>query len=166
MPALLRHPQARVLPESWEPTDRGEPWQFLDEPSNWKFTFFEKGDIYGTEQEKQELAEEQQNVFEDWDTEPDYSGRKEEIFRVLSWKYDYEKATMLPTKVSISEIKRRYQAEVSGEEAKQLLMNDISDSEIQPENPPCTKTESNLRPAFPADRYTAAAGAEYAVRQT
>ena len=117
MPALLRHPQARVLPEPWEPTDRGEAQQFLDEPSKWKFTFLEKGDIYGTEQEKQELAEEQQNVFESWDTEPDYSGRKEEIFRILSWKYDYETATMLPTKVSISEIKRRYQAEISGEEA-------------------------------------------------
>lgn len=51
MPALLRHPQARVLPESWEPTDRGEARQFLDEPSQWKFTFLEKGDIYGTEQE-------------------------------------------------------------------------------------------------------------------
>ncbi|MFQ7476926.1 3'-5' exonuclease, partial [Anaerotignum sp.] len=117
MPALLRHPQARVLPESWEPTDRGEARQFLDEPSQWKFTFLEKGDIYGTEQEKQELAEEQQNVFENWDTEPDYSSRKEEVFRILSWKYDYETATMLPTKVSISEIKRRYQAEISGEEA-------------------------------------------------
>ena len=85
MPALLRHPQARVLPEPWEPTDRGEAQQFLDEPSKWKFTFLEKGDIYGTEQEKQELAEEQQNVFESWDTEPDYSGRKEEVFRILSW---------------------------------------------------------------------------------
>ena len=118
MPALLRHPQARVLPEPWEPTDRGEARQFLDEPSKWKFTFLEKGDIYGIEQEKQELAEEQQNVFENWDTEPDYSGRKEEIFRILSWKYDHETATMLPTKVSISEIKRRYQAEISGEEAQ------------------------------------------------
>ena len=118
MPALLRHPQARVLPEPWEPTDRGEARQFLDEPSKWKFSFLEKGDIYGAEQEKQELAEEQQNVFENWDTKPDYSGRKEEIFRILSWKYDYETATMLPTKVSISEIKRRYQAEISGEEAQ------------------------------------------------
>ena len=118
MPALLRHPQARVLPEPWEPTDQGEARQFLDEPSKWKFTFLEKGDIYGTEQEKQELAEEQQNVFENWDTKPDYSGRKEEIFRILSWKYDHETATMLPTKVSISEIKRRYQAEISGEEAQ------------------------------------------------
>ena len=118
MPALLRHPQARVLPEPWEPTDRGEARQFLDEPSKWKFTFLEKGDIYGAEQEKQELAEEQQNVFENWDTKPDYSGRKEEIFRILSWKYDHETATMLPTKVSISEIKRRYQAEISGEEAQ------------------------------------------------
>lgn len=118
MPALLRHPQAGVLPEPWEPTDRGEARQFLDEPSRWKFTFLEKGDIYGAEQEKQELAEEQQNVFENWDTKPDYSGRKEEIFRILSWKYDHETATMLPTKVSISEIKRRYQAEISGEEAQ------------------------------------------------
>lgn len=118
MPALLRHPQARVLPEPWEPTDRGEARQFLDEPSKWKFTFLEKGDIYGAEQEKQELAEEQQNVFENWDAEPDYSGRKEEIFRILSWKYDHETATMLPTKVSISEIKRRYHAEISGEEAQ------------------------------------------------
>ena len=48
--------------------------------------------------------------------EKDYSGARAEVFRILSWQYPNALATALPAKVSISEIKRRYMEEITGED--------------------------------------------------
>ena len=40
---------------------------------------------------------------------------REDVFRILSWQYPYGKESKLPAKLSISEIKRKYQEEMSGE---------------------------------------------------
>ena len=41
--------------------------------------------------------------------------QRETVFRILSWQYPYGKETKLPAKLSISEIKRKYQEEMTGE---------------------------------------------------
>lgn len=117
MPALLRHPVGRVLPEPWEPVERGEPYFFLEEPSKWQILLLQKIDVYNLEKQKMEKAKQKIDLFSNWDTEQDYSGNKEQIFQILSWQYDHKTATKLPAKVSISEIKRKYAEIISGEPA-------------------------------------------------
>lgn len=117
MPALLRHPAGKVLPEPWEPAERGEPYTFLEEPSKWAITCLQKADVYAWEKQKIEQAKQKTDLFSAWDTKQDYSGNKAQIFQILSWQYDYKTATTLPAKVSISEIKRKYAEIISGEPA-------------------------------------------------
>mgnify|MGYP005763798747 CR=1 FL=1 len=116
MPALLRHPQCQQLPEIWEPTERGEPYIFWQEPSAWRLTLMQKGELYQQETQKRQISEAQKAVFDQWDVEKDYSGARAEVFRILSWQYPNAFATALPAKVSISEIKRRYMEEITGED--------------------------------------------------
>ncbi len=116
MPALLRHPCGIILPEKWEPMERGKPYHFLEEPSKWKISFLQKTDVYDWQKQKIEKAKQKTDVFVNWDTEQNYSGQKEQIFQILSWQYDHKTATQLPAKVSISEIKRRYAEMITGEQ--------------------------------------------------
>lgn len=129
MPALLRHPAGRVLPEWLEPFDRGQPHLFLDEPSVWQMAFLEKQDLLSEITEQKEEIQTQKLFFDTFDATQDHSGHKSEIFRVLAWQYDHKKATTLPAKISISEIKRKHQEEMTGESSlppTELTLPDLS----------------------------------------
>lgn len=108
MPALLRHPAGRSVPEPWEVEDRGEPHIFFDEPSKWHLTFWNRQQLLETEENQTKEAEEKKEIFTNWDTQIDYSGLRSEVFHILSWQYDHTNATKLPAKISISEIKRKF----------------------------------------------------------
>ncbi len=132
MPALLRHPAGRSLPSELEPFDRGQPHLFLEEPSVWQFTFLEKQDLASKLTEQKEEIHTHKLFFDTFDTTKDYSGKKEDIFRVLAWQYDHQKATILPAKISISEIKRKHQEEMTGESMEiptNLVLPDLSEAQ-------------------------------------
>lgn len=117
MPAFLRHPQAAVLPAKWEPADRGEPYVFSNEPSCWRLALLEREDVLAAPSREREKAEEQRDFFREWEDSAEMDAQKQELFRVLSWQYPHGKAAALPAKLSISEIKRKYQEEITGEAA-------------------------------------------------
>ncbi|NLK37584.1 MAG: helicase-exonuclease AddAB subunit AddA, partial [Epulopiscium sp.] len=100
MPALLRHPHMKYLWEDRTPV-------ILDDNSQWKFTLYHKEDIYHEVSQKEENILFAKDIFSKWDADRDYSGKREEIFSYLQWEYPYKNATLLPSKLSISEIKRR-----------------------------------------------------------
>lgn len=114
MPALLRHPQAAALPEEWEP-DRGEPYRFWDEPSRWSLSLMTREDVLAAPVQEKETAAEQRSFFQNWENAEEMTAQKEELFRILGWQYPHDMATRLPAKISISEIKRKYQEEMTGE---------------------------------------------------
>lgn len=115
MPAFLRHPQAAQLPEEWEPADRGEPCSFPDEPSRWHIALLTRGEVLAAPVQEKKKAEEQKAFFQNLENDAETTSQKEELFRALDWQYPHEKATGLPAKISISEIKRKYQEEMTGE---------------------------------------------------
>lgn len=113
MPALLRHPDAKWLREQFGVSHGVKV--FLEEPSVWSFQRKTRGDILLQMEEKKAQSEEQENYFALWDTETDFSGSRDELFSLLQWQYPYLKATSLPSKLSISEVKRRNMEEITGE---------------------------------------------------
>ncbi|WMI80804.1 helicase-exonuclease AddAB subunit AddA [Anaerotignum sp. MB30-C6] len=115
MPALLRHPHAKWIRDEFELSNDVSKKLFANEASSWKFTLKSKGDILLQAVEEKSELEEQENYFATWDTEKDFSGRREEIFNLLKWQYPHMSATKLPTKISISEVKRKYMEELLGE---------------------------------------------------
>lgn len=113
MPAFLRHPTGRAMAQEWglEPTGR-----MMMDDSRWNWQVCSRMDLYLEEKEEAEAAKDLKEHYRNWDSAEDHSGSREEIFRVLSWQYPYGEETALPAKVSISEIKRRNAAEITGEE--------------------------------------------------
>ncbi|MBM6828307.1 helicase-exonuclease AddAB subunit AddA [Anaerotignum lactatifermentans] len=113
MPAFLRHPTGRAMAQEWgiEPAGRTLP-----DESCWSWQVRSRMDLYLEEKEETEVARDLKEYYRNWESVGDYSGSRQEIFRVLSWQYPYGEETALPAKVSISEIKRRNAAEITGEE--------------------------------------------------
>ena len=113
MPALLRHRDAREPLEAWEVAYTSE--QFLEDASQWQFSSFTREEAMLDLILEKEVMEKQEVTFSSWDSKQDYSGQRSAVFQQLSWTYPHLGATTLPTKLSISEIKRKYQEEMTGE---------------------------------------------------
>jgi ATP-dependent helicase/nuclease subunit A len=112
MPAYLRHPDCKVAPEDWI---EGMDFRFSAEESKWSLAILTRDDALQTIEEEQKLAEEQKTFFDELELSEEQTVQREEVFRILGWQYSCQKETGLPAKLSISEIKRKYQEEMSGE---------------------------------------------------
>ena len=112
MPAYLRHPVCRISAYIW---GEDSPFRFKQEDSQWKLMLRRRDHVLEAVEEEQKLAKEQKAYFEGWESPGEMTSGKEEVFRILSWQYPHGKETKLPAKLSISEIKRKYQEEMSGE---------------------------------------------------
>lgn len=116
MPAYLRHPVGVEFPEDWEwELEEREEYSFIGEDSRWSLSLLNKEEVLKETAEEQKIAEEQKDFFEGWESPEEMTKQREEVFRILSWQYPYGKETKLPAKLSISEIKRKYQEEMTGE---------------------------------------------------
>ena len=114
MPANLRNPSSEAVPEDWNELG-GVDYRFENEDSSWDLSILTRDAVLKPVDEEQRLAEEQKEYFEGWESPAEMTAQREEVFRILSWQYPYGKETKLPAKLSISEIKRKYQEEMSGE---------------------------------------------------
>ena len=74
--------------------------------SKWYVKVWHKEELGAMQASQREALEGRKELLHNWDTEKVYSDYKVEIDRRLDFKYPYEKAILLPTKVSVSEIKR------------------------------------------------------------
>ncbi|HOQ37859.1 MAG TPA: helicase-exonuclease AddAB subunit AddA [Acetivibrio sp.] len=110
-PAVLRHKNCSGLRECLENVNFGG--MLIDDPSVWSIKLWNKSDVQsGKISEEQEESE-----FERWldslETEEEPSKLAEEIARRLSWNYPYANASKVPAKVSVTELKKRYNEIVS-----------------------------------------------------
>lgn len=78
--------------------------------SKWQVRVWQKEALGALQEARLEAIEQKKEIIYNWDTEQVYSEYKEEINRRLSFSYPYEKAVLLPTKVSVSELKRNQQS--------------------------------------------------------
>ena len=82
----------------------------FDGQSKWQVRVWQKEALGALQEARLEAIEQKKEIIYNWDTEKVYSEYKEEINRRLSFSYPYEKAVLLPTKVSVSELKRNQQS--------------------------------------------------------
>ena len=75
----------------------------------WKVNIWQKDMLGELKDEQLENLEKYRNILEDWDSQKNYGTYKEEVFERLNYEYAYKQEINLPTKVSVSEIKRESQ---------------------------------------------------------
>ncbi len=113
-PSMLRHKSCRGLRDSGAIGSefRG---QLIDDPSVWKIRVWNKSEVLSSK-----ISEErEESEFIKWldriETAGELSDFSEEISRRLSWNYAYAKTTKVPAKVSVTELKRRFNAQAAEE---------------------------------------------------
>ncbi len=114
VPALFRHKGCSAFRESTVSGNCTHAAQ-IDDPSAWKIKIWNKRDVQNT----QVSDEHEESEFLKWldslealDADTEFS---EEISKRLDWNYAYAKASRIPAKISVTELKRRFNAEFSEE---------------------------------------------------
>lgn len=120
-PALLRHKNCEDL-RAISGMGKDHERFLIDDPSIWDIKRWNRNDILT---EKVEAKRDEQE-FMLWlkllDVKNTYSEFSDEIERRLSWEYRYKKASEIPVKVSVTELKRRFSTELSDEFAPMLTL--------------------------------------------
>ncbi|PHV71570.1 helicase-exonuclease AddAB subunit AddA [Sporanaerobium hydrogeniformans] len=106
--ALYAHPELPQLSEKAGVV----PKYTLEGRSHWELTLWHTSDLQLEDEKRRELTHEKKAFLEEWDTTAVFGSYKEEIYRRLNFKYTYEQAVTLPTKVSVSDLKKESLVEV------------------------------------------------------
>lgn len=127
MPAVIRHPQNRK-----EFDFVGEAGDFsMGLESQWEIKVHGAGSIKGVQEKEETLNEQLEMVKNNQPLPLEKSVHEDIISQRLSWKYDYQGTETIPAKLSVSEIKRRFEVEV--EEDGSLKLNEWDKSEMTQE---------------------------------
>ncbi|MBB6217673.1 ATP-dependent helicase/nuclease subunit A [Anaerosolibacter carboniphilus] len=102
-PALMRHQDGEALRGLVDTHWR--PGKIIEDPSHWKITLLGPQDVRREEREKNILKRDFQELLRNFNMET-ASEFKEVIHQRLNWIYPYDVATKIPSKLSVSEIKR------------------------------------------------------------
>ena len=108
MPAVIRHPQNRK--NAGFVGDVGNFAMGLE--SQWEIKVHGAGTIKALPSEEETLNEQLETVKNNQPLPLEKSAHEDDISARLSWKYDYHGAENIPAKLSVSEIKRRFEVEV------------------------------------------------------
>ncbi|HHV59049.1 MAG TPA: helicase-exonuclease AddAB subunit AddA [Clostridiaceae bacterium] len=113
-PALLRHKSCSGLRDSGA-TGSEFHGLLIDDPSVWSIKIWNKSDVLSSRISEEPEESEFIRWLDSLETAEELSEFSEEITRRLSWDYAYVKASRVPAKVSVTELKRRFNAELSEE---------------------------------------------------
>ncbi len=86
-------------------TNEEVPFLFEGE-GKWELRIWNKEELGTLQVQNVQAIEEKRDLLESWDVKQTYGPYKEEIFKRLNYTYPYQESVLLPTKVSVSEIKR------------------------------------------------------------
>jgi len=113
-PSLIWHENCSELRDS---VDSGIEFrgQLIDDPSVWKIRIWNKSDVLSVKISEERLDTEFIGWLDSLETATEFSEFSEEIDRRLSWDYAYSKTTRVPAKVSVTELKRRFNAQAAEE---------------------------------------------------
>lgn len=99
--SVFNHPNFNTITENIH-SQRNNP---LKMQSRWSFTLWDQNDLNKELQQQREDFVYTKEFLTEWDVSKTYGEYKQEIYRRLSFKYPYEESVLLPTKLSVSEIK-------------------------------------------------------------
>lgn len=115
-PAILRHRSCDEFRESVGFSDNFQG-VIIDDPSVWRIKVWNKSDVQNSVLSEEAEGSDFNKWLDGLETVEEPSEWAVEIARRLSWNYSYAKATRLPAKVSVTELKRRYN-EMLSEDAR------------------------------------------------
>jgi ATP-dependent helicase/nuclease subunit A len=111
-PALLRHKGCGGLREA-SGVGNGFRGALIDDPSLWQIRIWNKSDIQGGRpnqaQDEKDLLQWLDSPANTWQD----NGLQEKITAMLDWDYPYMEASRVPAKVSVTELKRRFDSAFS-----------------------------------------------------
>lgn len=128
MPAVIRHPQNRK--NAGFVGDVGNFAMGLE--SQWEIKVHGAGTIKALPSEEETLNEQLETVKNNQPLPLEKSAHEDDISARLSWKYDYHGTENIPAKLSVSEIKRRFEVEV--EEDGSLKLNEWDKNDVAKED--------------------------------
>lgn len=109
-PSLIRHKSVNSLRNGCA-IDGEFRGLLIEDPSLWNVRIWNKSDVLSGKIS----VEHEDNEFIKWldglETAEEISGFAEEITRRLSWEYSYAAASNIPAKITVTELKRRFNAE-------------------------------------------------------
>ena len=105
--ALKNFPSIRNLIEE-------TPEYLFEGKSKWELVCWNKEQLEVEKEASLVTQNEKKECYENWEVAQAYSDYKEEIYKRLDFEYTHKKATQLPTKVSVSEIKRNHSQQEYG----------------------------------------------------
>ncbi len=113
-PALIRHQGCPGLRES---AGLGSefPSLLIEDPSEWGIRLWNKSDVLSGKQAEEQGESEFEQWLDELDSQEEESDFSAEISRRLSWEYPYAKTSRVPAKVSVTELKRRFDAQLAEE---------------------------------------------------
>lgn len=113
-PALIRHKNCTGFREDLDFAGafNGE---LIDDPSVWLINLWDKSDILGVGLSEKRKESEFIKWLDSLEQREDISELAEEVSRRLSWNYPYSKISKVPAKVSVTELKRMFNAAFSEE---------------------------------------------------
>jgi len=112
-PCIIRNKDCNILRQEAGINTNG--LSCMEESSGWHVKLWTKRDVLA----EKEKAKKEEQEFMQWINEIEMSGEQspysEEIKNRLNWKYEYEYLHSLPTKISVTELKKYYNTEISEE---------------------------------------------------
>ncbi|NMA84190.1 MAG: helicase-exonuclease AddAB subunit AddA [Epulopiscium sp.] len=106
--ALVRHPDGQIIRQWGQRTTKEKLYH---DESKWEIYQWSPEQLYQEEDRQEEFFVQIKEELKNWDPNKVYSSQRKEIEKRLMWEYPYEGAVSLPVKISVSEIKRRFQEE-------------------------------------------------------
>lgn len=111
-PAVLRHRASRELLASTPVS--GVPESLSDDPSVWSIRTWHKSELLSSAPEVESDEREFFDWLQDLAAYPWEEDLRKEIERRLNWEYPFGELTKVPAKVTVTELKRRFQAVMGG----------------------------------------------------
>ena len=112
-PALLRHKDCEILRQC---AGLGEPGGIpAEDPSVWSIRLWDKNQVLSSSAPEAAAAGEQLSWFRESAEEEGDNALSEEINRRLGWEYKYSRETRIPAKISVTELKRRFEVQLQEE---------------------------------------------------
>ncbi len=105
--ALIRHESSKNL-RSWAGINGRNNYSRIDDPSKWKIEIWNKSSIILNISKNKSIEKESIKRLEEKDIKKPFTKYSDEIERRLNWEYAYKKAASIPTKLSVTELKKRF----------------------------------------------------------
>ncbi|OFI05457.1 ATP-dependent helicase/nuclease subunit A [Clostridium acetireducens DSM 10703] len=106
VPAVMREKDSNVLREKLE--DFNCAFNIIDSKTKWYIKIWKSKDIIKKE-ESEEQSLDVKEYLQSLDCSENKSGYKEEIIKRLNWKYKFNESSNIPAKISVSELKRKFE---------------------------------------------------------